>query len=334
MNKIIYDGIISSLQAHGGVTVYYKELLRRLNPDIFKVFEYDNVKSRLSDNSIILQARTFERYRDCVFPAVESEIFHSTYYRLPEKKKEKIITTVHDFTYEKYMKGFKKYIHTWQKYRAIRNSNKIICVSRSTANDLLYYCDVEPHKIEVIYNGVSDNYYIIDQNKSSNNYVVFIGARAGYKNFDKAVEAVAMTKDLKLIVVGGGSILPTERKFLDEKLNGRYTIAGVLSDAELNKVYNEAYCLLYPSEYEGFGIPVLEAMKSGCPVIAVNRSSIPEVAGDAAVLVDDTDKRYLFHALLDVETNRSELRRLGKIQSSNFSWDKCYKQTMSIYNAM
>ncbi|HDW2027942.1 TPA: glycosyltransferase, partial [Enterobacter ludwigii] len=117
------------------------------------------------------------------------------------------------------------------------------------------------------------------------------------------------------------------------KIPGRYKHLGRVSDEELNSIYNRVFCLLYPSLYEGFGIPVIEAMRSGCVVIAVNVSSIPEVAGDAAILLDDPHPAAIAHALKELENQLfyNKLRNNGFTQAKKFSWEKCYKDTLAIY---
>ncbi|WP_257255191.1 glycosyltransferase family 1 protein [Endozoicomonas sp. SESOKO3] len=261
-------------------------------------------------------------------------VFHSSYYRLPSASSLKVVTTVHDFTYEKFRNGPAKWVHSWQKNRAIQNSDLIICVSQNTANDLMKICPVDHERIRVIYNGVSDAYKPLYFETKTNDSVLFIGARVGYKNFDIAVKAVSKVDDLKLRIVGGGVLSFKEQKLLEEQLPGRFTWLGRLSDEALNKEYNSAFALLYPSSYEGFGIPIVEAMKAGCPVIAVNVSSIPEVAGDAAVLVDHPKVDTLRIALIEVLNHRNQLKIAGYKQAKMFSWDRCFQETLSVYNEL
>ena len=123
-------------------------------------------------------------------------------------------------------------------------------------------------------------------------------------------------------------------KLLSEYLPERFQYLGKVSNEKLNILYNSAYCLIYPSEYEGFGIPLLEAMRTGCPVIAVNRSSIPEVVGDSAILVEEVSIESLFSALLSVEANANELKNKGLAQSNKFSWGKCFSETYNLYKSL
>lgn len=321
---IIYDDIIKSLQGSGGISVYFNELYKRLNDDEY-VFIEETLHKKL------------RRYIDCKIPKelnVKGNVFHSSYYRLPLNKKIPTITTVHDFTYEKYVNGPAKWLHCWQKYRAIQNSDVIICVSINTAKDLNQYCSVPESKIRIVYNGVSDSYFPLKDKPSITNEVIFIGARGGYKNFDKAVLTLAKIPELTLTIVGGGELSKVERCFLDEHIPNRYSVQGRLSESDLNLLYNRAYALLYPSSYEGFGIPIIEAMKAGCPVVAVNCSSIPEVAGDAAVLTDNSEPNAFVNALHLIKQDRNEIIVAGILQAQKFSWDKCFQETLSVYKEL
>ncbi|PMH39151.1 mannosyltransferase [Vibrio cyclitrophicus] len=332
---ILYDGIIEELQKGGGISVLFTQLLKNTKEYIY--LSYSDLSKISNDNHVIQRkSRFMERYRDVPLSSdipYKSYVFHSTYYRLPKCSDIPIVTTVHDFTYEKYKSGPAKWLHCLQKYRAIKNSNLIICVSNNTAVDLLKYCDVDEEKIRVVYNGVSDVYRPINDRVQTNS-VLFVGARGGYKNFDIAVKAVSSTDHLSLSIVGGGELTVREKKMLDTYLPNRYRCLGYLSDADLNLEYNKAYCLLYPSNYEGFGIPVIEAMRAGCPVIAINSSSIPEVAGDAAILVKDARLDLLVDALLHANEFREEYIKRGYIQSQKFSWDTCVEKTRSVYDEL
>ncbi|WP_421247244.1 glycosyltransferase family 4 protein [Aeromonas jandaei] len=327
---IVYDGIINSLQSHGGISVLFHELNKRMGKDRAKYYVY-NESNNVGDNTFLLNPRILERYRKFNVKLSENDVFHSTYYRLP-KSKTTVVTTVHDFTYEKYIGGIAAKVHSYQKNNAILNSDKIICVSNNTAEDLLRYCRVPESKIEVVYNGVSDDYYPL--NLERQDYVVFVGSRISYKNFGLVVSAVSKFKDLKLTIVGGGKLTDSEVCILEEKLKGRFEVKGALSNKELNVVYNQAIALAYPSEYEGFGIPVIEAQKSGCPVIALNRSSIPEVAGSAAVLLDQADENNIYEAIQMLLSSdfRKRLLNLGFENAKRFSWDTCFKETQLIYS--
>ncbi|HDX6704327.1 TPA: glycosyltransferase family 4 protein, partial [Escherichia coli] len=264
---------------------------------------------------------------------IKNKVFHSSYYRLPQDKGIPVVTTVHDFTYEKYISGPPKWVHSWQKYKAIKHSELLICVSNNTAKDLMEYCGVDEKKIRVIHNGVSEIYRPLGDYQRDNS-IVFIGARGGYKNFDVAVRALKHLSDFRMVIVGGGVLNNDEITLLEHNIPGRYEWLGRLTDEELNLQYNKAYCLIYPSSYEGFGIPIIEAMRAGCPVIAINNSSIPEVAGDAAILIEYAEAELVVEAVQSLHTDYNKLRLAGLSQASHFSWDKCYSATKKIYKEL
>lgn len=325
---IILDPIIFNLQSGGGVSVYFSNISSRLESK-----KIPCVKLDLSSNIPFIY-----RYLDCKLDCKcnsNGKLFHSSYYRLPKSRSIKIVTTVHDFTYEKFVKGPAKWLHSWQKNRAILNSDIVICVSHNTAKDLMQYCPIDPRKIRVIHNGVSDSYHPLDgfSGEQSQN-VVFVGARSGYKNFKLAVESVAVVPSLQLQIVGGGKLSEDEIKHLERYLPNRYCWLGRLSDEELNQAYNQANVLLYPSSYEGFGIPIIEAMRAGCPVIAVNVSSIPEVAGDAAILVNEPTVAAFSDALIKLPAMREQLISAGLVQAAKFSWERCFEETLAVYNEL
>ncbi|MDY4368060.1 glycosyltransferase family 1 protein [Pectobacterium brasiliense] len=326
---IVFDDIIRTLQSYGGVTVYFDNIINNFIESglPYKIIGYENI----AHVTELRKKRCLERYRNCDSSAVQEGVFHSSYYRLPSNSNLSVITTVHDFTYEKFIQGPALWVHHWQKCKAIKNSDVVICVSENTAKDLLQYVRIPEKKIRVVHNGVSGNYYPLSQSAKINNEVLFVGARGGYKNFDLAVKTIAAFPELVLSVVGGGDFSEKERALLERYIPSRYKWLGRLSNEQLNQEYNKAYALLYPSDYEGFGIPVLEAMRAGCPVVAVNSSSIPEVAGDAAYLVNHAHSNEFIEGLRFIDSNRELLRNRGFLQANKFSWEKCYQETLNIY---
>ncbi len=328
---IVFDGIIYSLQRFGGASLLFNEIIRRIPDHLYGVVRYDEA-GEIADNVYHGKNRPFERYRSFVSP-VDGEIYHSSCYRLPKKANGLVVTTVHDYTYEKYRSGLPKIVHSWQKNKAIRGSDCIICVSENTKSDLLYYCnDLCDKRIVVIPNGVSDLFKPLD-GVGVTDQVLFVGRRGGYKNFDNVAKALKEIPDIRLVISGGGPLSKDEVELLEVCVPGRYRYAGFLSTESLNIEYNKSLCLLYPSLYEGFGIPVLEAMRAGCPVIATNSSSVPEVAGCAAILTDSGATEELVSAIkyLFIEESRRNLVEKGYLQSHKFSWQRTFDETFAVY---
>lgn len=268
-----------------------------------------------------------------------SFIFHSSYYRICPNKNAINITTVHDFTYEYFRKGLSRSVHCWQKYKAIQHSDYIICISENTKKDLLKFIpNTDKNKIFVIYNGVSEEYFSlseINENKlpfPAYSYLLFVGGRDYYKNFNFAVETTVHS-DLNLVIVGN-PLTQEEITFLKSHLpNYRYKYVGRVNNQQLNILYNRAFCLFYPSAYEGFGIPVIEAQKAGCPVIAYAASSIPEIIGNKQLLLPHLDISLTIEYLNSL--NEPNLRRQiiseGFKNALRFSWDNTYQKTLEVY---
>lgn len=341
---IIIDGIIFSLQKSGGISVYFYELLQRIikHEESVKsiIYRNDNIYTpliNLKENAQIRTHLSLERFRRVNVLGEVGDIFHSSYYRLPGGGYHgKIITTVHDFTEELYPRGVVSYIHHKQKRQAILNSDGIICISENTKKDMHKFI---PESIniptKVIYNGVG-NFQCNDKIGTHESYVIFVGARSGYKNFEMCVTALHKLEDINLVVVGGGPFSDLEKSLLNSNIPGRYKHVGFVSEAELNVLYQNALALVYPSYYEGFGIPLIEAMKSGCPVIASKSSSVKEIANDAAVLIESISSDKIQNSIVRLKdiSYRFEKIKKGIDTARNFSWDKMASETLDFYNCV
>lgn len=350
--KIILDNIIFPLQKSGGISNVWFEFLYRIIQEkniklSFLDFENQNIffQKLLQDNypaNIKHYQQFIERYRNPRLNEIhERFIFHSSYYRICKNPHAINITTVHDFTYEYYNHGLAKFIHSWQKRQAILKSDHIICISENTKKDLLRFIpNINPQKISIVYNGVSNDYHTIPSPETLNtlpfpplSYVVFVGSRAKYKNFKLTVQAISKTS-LNLVIVG--SFLDSEEQSMLKKYfqkNNRIYCTGYIDNSQLNIIYNNAYVLLYPSIYEGFGIPVLEAQKAGCPVIAYNSSSIPEIIGNTTLLMQEISIKEIHEKLAILKDNiiRSKIIAQGIKNAQRFSWDKMYNDIIKIY---
>lgn len=339
---IAIDGIIFSLQQQGGISVYFHKLISYLAYQ--QEFTTLTLETPLKQKLLICgqhvsvlsrDARPFERYQSCrIVP--DSSVFHSTYYRLPSDLRLPTVVTVHDFIYERYQRGARQWVHTLQKNAAIRAAHAVICISESTKDDLLHFVGETPGQtIHMIHNGVADVFCNLSLKSAVRPYVLFVGQRNGYKNFNLVLNAMAFLPELELYCVGGGPIRKAELKSMSEAIVNRVRHLGFVTDEELNVLYNQAVCLIYPSSYEGFGIPVIEAMRAGCPVVGANCKAVLEVGGDALTVFAGSDPRAVADAILKTASAaRPDLIQKGLAIAQRYSWDATHRQTLDVYRSL
>ena len=361
--NIVYDHQIFSYQKYGGISRYFFEVMTRLsssnNVSVIAPFYINKYISESTAKKIVRGVYldiNFKRSGQIVnmvnkiispvmVGAVKPDILHETYFsnKSISNAKRKVLT-VYDMTNELFSDQLDpKGINTIAKRNAVKRADHIICISKNTQTDLINMFDVKPEKTSVCYLGYdlgnhSSQVSSVFHNKK---YILFVGGRGGYKNFLNLLEAYAgsnqLTSDFDLIAFGGGAFSKVENdKILQLGVLGKvHQISG--DDDMLEGYYLSASALIYPSLYEGFGIPLLEAMSYKCPVICSNSSSLPEVADQAAVYFDPNStedmQTTIENVLYDYDLCE-QLRLKGLERITHFSWDKAAKETNDIYKSL
>lgn len=271
-------------------------------------------------------------------------IHHTFYYQPYIKLQGKVVVTVYDMISEIFPQYFPDGINiSLLKRRCCERADKVIAISHSTKNDLVHFFDISPEKIVVIHLASS-----LKGNNASHSvkpfrepYLLFVGQREDYKNFEGLIEAFATSESLKKsfrIVCFGGQPLSSNENVRLKELGMEDRVHNVRgNDALLCNYYRNAVAFVCPSFYEGFGIPILEAMEFSCPVICSNTGSIPEVAGDAAIYFDPYEAASMQHALETTLFNKKlldDLRKRGLERQSMFSWRRCANETLAVYNSL
>ena len=268
------------------------------------------------------------------------------------KFKQKYIITVHDLTpfiTPKESKFGRPLIYKLLFPRTLKTADKIITVSNSTKKDLINHFDIPEKKIRVIFEAADEKFKPLNNEKISETeqkynlnfpFILYVGTLEARKNIPTLVTAFYKLKkkniEHKLVITGTKGWKYKEIFETIDKLNLQNDVVftGYVSDEDLPALYNAADLFVYPSIYEGFGLPPLEAMACGTPVITSNTSSLPEVVGDAGIMVDPYDVDGLadaMHRVLTDEGSRADMIKKGLERTKMFSWEKCARETLEVY---
>lgn len=261
------------------------------------------------------------------------------------KPKLKTIVTVHDLgsEYLPQLHQLKQrlYLSFIQKIQ-LKGASHLIAVSKATKKDLINRIGINEKKITVIYEGYDREKFKINQtinkyNLRYHNYFLFVGTIQPRKNLERLIEAFDLSHLShlsQLVIVGKKGWMADDIYNLPEKLGlkNRVKFLDYIPDKNLPALYRGAIALTFPSLFEGFGLPILEAQACGCPVITSSISSMPEVAGNAAILVDPYNKDEIAHAIIRIKdkSEREKLIKNGLENVKRFSWEKCAKETLKV----
>ena len=320
-------------------TVLHRKSLKKTNP----LFQINSAHVAFID----IDVPTIGPKRDYIMftmkkKIINHELFHCLSSYLPAFDLQvPSILTIHDLKYllfpAFFNNIFKTMYYKWIIHRGIRNASSIITVSHSTKHDI-ESLGVESRKIHVIYEAPTIDQHVESippENLKNKRYFLFIGENRPHKNILRLIQVYKETKkrlnDICPLMVFAGaryeSIIPT---FGDNHL----IFLGSVADSLLTTLYKNALALVYPSLYEGFGLPIVEAMKMGTPVITSNCSSMQEIAGNAAILIDPKNVNQLAEAMLNItqhENTRTRLIKLGRKRIMDFSWEKAARKVSELY---
>jgi glycosyltransferase involved in cell wall biosynthesis len=283
------------------------------------------------------------------------DVFHSPHYVLPPAVRCRSVVTIHDtihLTFPQYLPNKLAYAYARASmWSAARRSHRILTVSEASKRDILHFFNVPHEKVVVVYNAIDERFWrdpeaesvarVRERFQLHQRFVLYVGNIKPHKNLVRLIEAFHAIRrddleDLKLLIIGDEiSKWPMLRRAVHEyKLHKHVRFLGYLPDDTLAILYRLASVFVFPSLYEGFGLPPLEAMASGTPVVTSNVSSLPEVAGDAAVLVDPYDTDSIVDGVRRVLTDpvlAAEMRRKGLVRAREFSWERSVAKTWNLY---
>ena len=285
--------------------------------------------------------------------AAAVDLFHEPHYTLPAGLRGKSVVTVHDLIHLKLPQYFSFVQREYAKAmlgHAVRHAGAVIAVSQKTKEDILEAFHVKEEKVSVVHNGVRGSFRKLADSESvrqfrvarglNQPFLLFVGNVKPHKNVPALLEAFALVhsryRDLDLVFAGGDCLGNASLKELSEKLriSNRIRDLHQLEEPELVRAYNAAEAVILPSLYEGFGFPALEAMACGTPAIVSGGGALPEVVGDAAIVVEPANGESLANAIVSLlgdPKKRSVLIEKGTARAADFSWNKVGEQTLAIY---
>jgi len=360
--KVVFDNQIFSSQKYGGISKYFARIASEMNSDRVesKILAGFHINAYLKEENNFVSGYYLNKYPKRSIRAfrklnkylsniqasmIKPDIIHETYFSFKPiiQNDAPVIVTVYDMIQELFTDLFDPYlIHTKEKIDSLKRADHILSISHHTKKDLCELFDISPEKVSVVHLAADKPIKLDKENDiiySSKPYFLYVGLRVTYKNFQNFLKGFAssefLKKEMNIIAFGGGEFSAKEKAFFVSLGLSKDQLIQVGGDDQLlADLYSKAYGFVYPSLYEGFGIPPLEAMAYNCPVISSNVSSMPEVIGDSALFFDPNDldeiRENLEKVVLD-QNLRNELISKGNIKSNEFTWEKTARETLEVY---
>ena len=360
---VAFDPQTFSLQPYGGISRYFLETALRLAglPETrvsVLAFAHLNAYLRAAGNGTVvgwpipllpeplrpLLVRANQALARRWLARHGADLVHETYYSHARTAPAKVpaVLTVFDMIHEKFPGYAPRTARVANAKRAaIERARHVICISENTRRDLLEVYRIDPARASVVTLGFTPLPRPAGGASPAlaEPYVLFVGKRGGYKDFETLLQAYAAAPDIKrdyaLVSFGDAPLSGAERRLIDRLGIPRGRVRHAAGDdAALALHYRHASLFVYPSRYEGFGMPPLEAMSLDCPVVCTHAASLPEVVGDAARTFEPGSARALraaMDAVLGSREHAAELRRRGRERVKRFSWERCARETRAIY---
>ncbi len=359
--RVLYDHQAFSLQDYGGITRIFTELLKGVpstgNTALLPLLYSNNTHLREASlqpdgicSRLPIKRRSIVYAMNELYDRVQAyrcayDVYHPTYYSGSLRSATRgvpMVATYHDLIHEKLSGRFpelaKEHKLIRQKAALITDADAVIAVSENTKKDLIAHYGVSGDKISVIYLG--NSFATPDVNAGSpytRPYLLFVGNRGLYKNFLpflRAIHGILLSRDIMLICAGGRPFSQQETDEIRKIGVTDRVLYSDVSDDVLATLYTNALAFVFPSLYEGFGIPILEAFSCNCTCLLSNMGSLPEIAGDAAVYMDPYDEHSMYTAVarvVDDELLRASLIVKGGERLKHFSWKKHVEETIAVY---
>lgn len=353
--KILYDHQIFVAQKYGGISRLFYETIKRIsqkeqvylfagiNSNEYGVSNIKNLHSYFGFKKPQIRytgriSALFNKLAYKLYVASnKTDIYHPTYYADYGKHNAKLVVTVYDMIHELFPAEFRNDTTSIQKANLLNKADRIIAISESTKKDIVNILGINPNKIDVVYLANSLCVAVNEPPIVKDPYILLVGHGGGYKNFPLFLEAYAQSrfqKDVKLVVFGGPLFTPLEHAKIDKLKLSKKIVYLSGNDKVLANLYKYAKLFIYPSQYEGFGLPPLEAMQYGIPCLVSNTSSIPEVVGDAGMYFDPLSIDSMQENMDKFLNSQELLQEYGKRgieREKLFTWDKCAVGHLNTY---